>query len=65
MVGIIRLVVGERKGEIEYCLCVRMEDNVVFLTTTDIEFVDRVSELYIILVSETNRMGIDRHIRRL
>ena len=65
MVGIIRLVVGERKGEIEYCLCVRMEDNVVFLTATDIEFVDRVSELYIILVSETNRMGIDRHIRRL
>ena len=51
MVGIIRLVVGERKGEIEYCLCVRMEDNVVFLTATDIEFVDRISELYKISVS--------------
>ena len=65
MVGIIRLVVGERKGEIEYCLCVRMEDNVVFLTATDVEFVDRVSELNIVSVSETNRMGIDRHIHRL
>ena len=46
MVGIIRLVVGEREGEIEYCLRVRMEDNVVFLTAADIEFVDRISELY-------------------
>lgn len=45
MIGVIGFCVCQRKGEIENCLCVCMESNMILFATSDGEVINRVSQL--------------------
>lgn len=46
MVGITRLIVRQREGEVKRCLRMRMENNIIFLAATNVEIVYWISKLY-------------------